>query len=595
MKKSIILLGGILFLAAQSCEVLDKEPIDSINTEQYFSTANEQALETYCNDLYPKLIYGHGNANEYTFGMLEADFRSDDLLPWDNNSVAFSQHTISTSDNGGNNGNGQGNWSWSNIRACNAFLANYELAPLSEEVKHRYAGEILFFKTLDYFTKVRRYGDVPWYDHVLLPGDKDLYRARDSRTVVMENMLKNINQAIDWLPAKTTTGVSRISKDAALALKARMCLFEGTFRRYHGIAGDTEYLQAAYEAAGELMKADYGYALFQGSAPGKAYHELFVQADYASNPEIILAKEYDPSIGKGNNLTRQIGVGESPIGLSRDAVEDYLCATTGKPVSLCNCEGHTRHTTLVAELNNRDPRLLQTVCSPEAGDYTYYLAGRRPDIGKYTSGSVSSSTGYAVAKFYNAVEFTTDHNKGTLDAPIFRYAEILLTRAEAAAELGLDPELDRTVNALRARVGFAHPLTTSPVEDPKLVAEYPVIKGPNANLIREIRRERRVEMLGEGQRYYDLMRWACGLRLNAPKLGIIPDKATGSDDPTAYSEADYEAIATNLGFAANGAVDVYTKRMTNPVPNFVEPKNYLFSIPTDEQGLNPNLTQNSGW
>ena len=114
MKKSIILFGGLLFLTTQSCDVLDKEPLDSISTQQYFANANAQALEQYCNDLYPKLITGHGNPNEYNFGMMETDFQSDDLLPWDANSVAFSQHSISTADND--------NWKWENIRACNAFM-----------------------------------------------------------------------------------------------------------------------------------------------------------------------------------------------------------------------------------------------------------------------------------------------------------------------------------------------------------------------------------------------------------------------------------------------------------------------------------------
>ena len=85
MKKSIILFGGLLFLTTQSCDVLDKEPLDSISTQQYFANANAQALEQYCNDLYPKLITGHGNPNEYNFGMMETDFQSDDLLPWDAN------------------------------------------------------------------------------------------------------------------------------------------------------------------------------------------------------------------------------------------------------------------------------------------------------------------------------------------------------------------------------------------------------------------------------------------------------------------------------------------------------------------------------
>ena len=162
-------------------------------------------------------------------------------------------------------------------------------------------------------------------------------------------MLKEIDQAIEWLPMKSKVDVTRISKDAALALKARFCLFEGTWRRYHKMEGDTKFLQEAYNAAGEL----------------------FIQSDYANNPEIILSKAYDPSLGKGNNLSRQIGVGETPLGVSKDCIDDYLCAETGLPITLCNCPGHSTHTGLLAELNNRDPRLLQTVCSPEAGEHTY--------------------------------------------------------------------------------------------------------------------------------------------------------------------------------------------------------------------------------
>lgn len=586
MKKSIISFCGLLFFAAQSCDVLDKEPIEFVSTEETFANANEETLQSYCNTLYPDMLSGHGAFNGYSFGMMEGDFQSDNILPWSPNEVAFSQHSISTKD--------KDNWKWEIVRACNSFLEYYELSPVAESVKQRYAGEILFFKSMDYFNKVRRFGDVPWYDHVLIPGDEDIYKARDSRTVVMANVLKDINQAIAWLPTKATTGVSRISKDAALALKARLCLFEGTFRRYHNIEGDTEFLQAAYDAAGELMKPEYGYSLFRGSSPSQAYHELFIQADYNGNPEIILSREYDPAVGGANNVSRMIGVGESPIGFSRDAVEDYLCAKTGKPISLCGCEGHTTHTTLVAELNNRDPRLLQTVASPEAGEHSYQLNGKRPGISSLLSGLYQSSTGYAVAKFFNPEEFTTTHNMGTMDAPIFRYGEILLIRAEAGAELGLDPELDKTINALRDRVGFTHHLTANPEQDPKLVEEYPTIKGANANLIREIRRERRVELMAEGLRYSDLMRWACGLRLNKKKLGFMPNIAKSTDDPTAYSQEEYDKLLKELGFV-DGALDVYTKRMTNPVPNFIEPKNYLFSIPTDEIGLNPNLTQNPGW
>ena len=574
-------------LSLQSCYFLDREPQDTITKETFFSTAGAPGLEQYCNNFYPQLIIGHSAPQSYNFGMLEDEFKSDNIYTWDYNEISFGLHVAPTAASGTE-------WSWSVIRACNDFLANYQSSQASEAAKQRYAGEILFFKVMDYYNKVKAYGDVPWYDEVMNPGDQAMYKARDSRTVVMDKMLECIDQAIAWLPLKSAVDVTRVSKDAALALKARFCLFEGTWRRYHKIDGDTKFLQEAYDAAGELMKGDYGYSLFQGSSTSQVYHELFIQPDYANNPEIILSKAYDPSLGKGNNLSRQIGVGEVYIGVSQDCVDDYLCAKTGLPVTLCGCEGHTTHTTLIAELNNRDPRLLQTICSPEAGEHAYYLEGHPANISNIvtTGAKGSSSTGYSIAKFYNAAEHTAAHHQGTLDAPVFRYAEILLIRAEAAAELGTitQADLDATVNALRARVGFNHKLTLTPQADPKLVAEYGNVTGSHATLIREIRRERRVELFGEGYRYDDLRRWACGKRLDASvvlRVGMIPD-------PTLYSADQIAKLQSELGTDAGGHIDVYTKRVKTQA-RFEDPKNYLFAIPINERAINPNLTQNPGW
>lgn len=586
MKKNILYIG-LVALALQSCDYLDREPLDSISKDKFFSTAGADGLQQYCNNLYPKLIKGHGDPQSYNFGMMEEDFKSDNIYTWEYNSISFGLHVAPT-------GAKDTEWNWENIRACNDFLANYEQSQASEAEKHRFAGEILFLKTLDYFNKVKTYGDVPWYDKVVNPGDEDLYKARDPRTLVADNMLRDIDQAIEWLPMKSKVDVTRISKDAALALKARFCLFEGTWRRYHKIEGDTKFLQEAYNAAGELMKSEYGYSLFQGSTLSQAYHELFIQSDYANNPEIILSKAYDPSLGKGNNLSRQIGVGETPLGVSKDCIDDYLCAETGLPVTLCNCPGHTTHTGLLAELNNRDPRLLQTVCSPEAGEHTYYLKGHPANIANIvnTGAGGSSSTGYSIAKFYNAAEHLAAHHQGTLDAPVFRFGEILLIRAEAAAELGTisQTDLDATVNKLRERVGFNHKLTMSPAVDPKLEAEYPNVSANNATLIREIRRERRVELFGEGYRFDDLRRWACGKRLDAsvaPRMGMIPDA-------TLYSAENITAMQNVLGTNSKGELDIYSKRVDTQA-RFEDPKNYLFAIPTNEISINPNLTQNTGW
>lgn len=574
MKKLIYIACGLLAGMAQSCDFLDKEPEDIIETGKFFENAQANALEQYCNDFYPKLFYGHGAHNGYN-SMLEKEWDSDNILPWKKNDVSFGHHIVP-------NEAADTEWKWENVRACNIFLNNYTKSPAAQADKERYAGEILFFKSLDYFNKVVAYGDVPWYESELTPEDTDeLYKGRDSRIVVMKNVLNDIDQAIKWLPKKTE--VYRVSKDAALALKARMCLFEGTYRRYHGIEGDVEFLQAAYDAAGELMKPEYGYSLYTGSAPNKAYYELFIQADYNTNPEVILSKEYNPAINKGNNVSRQLRKGEPDqlMGMSRDCANDYLKAD-GTPF---NPSGVTK---VKDELENRDPRLLQTIATPYAGPYTYYLEGKRSDISTLLGGATHSSTGYAIAKFYSDADYTETHGQGTTDAILFRYAEVLLVRAEAAAELGKDPELNKTVNALRKRVGFTVELTENPASDPLLVAKHPNVNGAKADLIREIRRERRVELFGEGLRRSDLLRWKCGKRL-AEKRGGMPLYTD------VYSAADIEKLKKNAGVLSDGSLDVYGNRsIADPV--FEEPKHYLFSLPRNEMDLNPNLKPNNpGW
>ena len=164
----------------------------------------------------------------------------------------------------------------------------------------------------------------------------------------------------------------------------------------------------------------------------------------------------------------------------------------------------------------------------------------------------------------------------------------MLIRAEAGAELGKDPELDKTINALRGRVGFPFKLTDNPTEDPDLVSKYPEIKGPNKNLIREIRRERRIELFAEGYRWDDVCRWNVGTILyNRERRGA-------KMDPTLYTAAEIAVVRDLVGFDKDGFITSFKKRVTYSM-NFTE-KNYLYNIPLNEISLNPNLLpQNPGW
>ena len=287
--------------------------------------------------------------------------------------------------------------------------------------------------------------------------------------------------------------------------------------------------------------------------------------------------------------------------MSRDCFEEYLCANTGKPISLCGC--HNPNMGYNAEMKNRDGRLLQTVCLPESGSkYARFLyrttggllKGGAPNIFSILPNSdtrtfyAASCTGYSVCKFYKASEHYVGIHKGGIDAPLMRYAEVLLIRAEAGAELGKDPEFDKTNNQERTSEGFTFKLEADPIADPDLIAKYPNVKGDNANLIREIRRERRIELFAEGYRWDDVCRWNVGeVVFNRVRRGA-------KMDPILYSADEIKTIKDQVGFDADGFITPYAKRVTYSM-NFTA-KNYLYNIPLDEISLNPNLLpQNPGW
>ncbi len=587
MKHYIISFVCLLSFLISGCNYLDTEPGDVISSDHFWETSKAAALEQYCNLYYPKLIKGHGDPLSWNLGsMISSEFQSDNLLSAGPSAITFGQNLTLTSSS---------DWDWSIVRGCNAFLENYQKSPASDTDKKKYAGEILFFKAMDYFNKVRLFGDVPWYDKTLNKNDTELFKGRDPRAVVMQNILTTIDQAIEFLPRKTK--VYRVSRDAALLLKARICLYEGTWRRYRGVEGDVEYLEKAYDAAGKLM--EYGYSLYKGTGTEDSYFDLFIQDNYDENPEVILSREYDPAINMGHNVPNYIP--NSEMGMSRDCFEEYLCSKTGKPISICGC--HNPDMGYIAEMKNRDGRLLQTICLPEKDSkYARYLfrndngsiKGGAPNIFSILPGSDkrtfygASCTGYAMCKFYKASEHLIGNHKGGIDCPVMRYAEVLLIRAEAGAELGKDPELDQTINALRSRVGFNIKLTENPIEDPDLAAKYPNVQGVNKNLIREIRRERRIELFAEGYRWDDVCRW------NVGEVVYNRERRGAKMDPNLYTAKEIAIIREQVGFDKDGFITPYTKR--SPYTMNFKAKNYLYNIPLNEISLNPNLLpQNPGW
>jgi hypothetical protein len=564
MKKIFYII--IIFSLYVSCndEFIQRYPTDSLNSENFWH--NETELEIYCNSLYTYIV-GHGSGHQLS-PMLSGDNQSDNMAPLSYNVIAAGEHVVPETGGG---------WNWNFIRQCNYFLNNYNLTPVNQDIKDKYAGEIKFFKAWEYFEKVKRFGDVPWLSKDLTTDSPELYAPRDSRVLVMDSVLSDINWAIQKLPRKENAVHGRINREVALALKARICLYEGTFRKYHGISGFEKFLNEAKDASGTLIN-EGKFSLYNTGDPSMDYRTIFSTLDLKSNPEMILYKAYEIDL-LGNRTSNLLEGSESNINLAiaKSLIDDYLCQD-GYPISLSPL--FLGHDSIQSEMLNRDPRLTQTVCYPGTN---LQKGTKKPAIPgtNLAGGGGVTATGYQIIKYWvdDREEYLRFQN-GILDAPVFRFAETLLIHAEAAAELDqCDQEvLDKTVNKLRDRVEMPHMVLTQLEKDPE--SNFPEL----SVLIDEIRRERRVELALENFRYDDLMRWKAGKLLGKPVLGM---KFVQSQYPEV-------TVGNNIYLNEDGFIEPYA--LSLPIGRtFDEAKHYYFPLPTEELVLNPNLVQNPGW
>ncbi len=581
----------MLLLLVWGCNdsFMDKYPLDEITDQNYWHTEND--LRLYCNALYPKYIIGFGSGwgdgtvepYGYTDGIVYGDVISDNAAGWPYSKVAADQYTSYIS-----GGSGSGGWNFDNIRDLNYFLANYKRVDIDPEARHVFAGEVLFFKAWDYYKKLKTFGAVPWLNKPLQTNSPELYGKRLPREQVMDSILNILNQAISWLPEKGQEEQGRINKDIARFLKSRICLYGGTYRKYHSDLGldGTALLKACAEVSDTLIR-DGHYQLYSTGHPNSDYHSLFSQYSYADNPGIILWRQYDADQNYGVAFSRYFAQNlREQFGATKSLVDAYLCKD-GKPISESSL--FLGHDSIQREMKNRDPRLEQTIANFGTYNLQKGVMGADnapvPNI-QGMSGNLCP-TGYRVAKwFLNDPDDWDRVTYGMQAAPIFRYAEVLLNDAEAKDELGQCDQsvIDETVNLVRARVGMPALDIGNIPSDPALDQEYAkycdYVPSP---LLREIRRERRVEFAFENHRWDDLMRWKAGGFLEAPVEGI---KFVQHQFPSVQ-------VGKDVYLSNDGFIKPYAKTLPNG--RKWEDKEYLFPIPIEDLVLNKNLTQNPGW
>lgn len=589
----ILTLAGIFLLASCDDDFLQRTPQTAITKEDFFNSPRD--LETYTNGLY---------------GNLGASW--DDIYS-DNISIYTGGNETDNLIRGGVTPATVGGWnSWAQLRSINYMLDNTSKTTGDASLINHYVGVARFFRALIYYRMVKRYGDVPWYSHVMGTNDEEmLYKAKDPRTVVVDSVMSDLEfAAANVLPSRTNNTL--VTRWAALALLSKIALHEGTFRAYHDELGlkasAPQFLQRAASASQELMEKG-GFEIYNTGAGAADFRALFSSNNLSANKEVIFLQKNSKEEGVANNTHVVL---DWQWALSGSLANEFLMKDGTAFTSLPSYDKKT-----FAEIfRDRDPRMAETIMPP---GFSTVPATNNPYIIKPSFG------GYLQLKFYPrdpalrggwALNYT--------DLPIFRYAEILLINAEAKAELGTitQGDLDKTVNLLRRRVKMPDlslsAANSSP--DPYLAARYPAVTGASKGIILEIRRERRTEMACEGLRFDDLYRWKSGALLGQDSKGMyVPGlggldvtgdgvadiailKAVGEEAPIAGLPEEVKSKVVKY-YLSDGSFYLSNETSGNIMfgrdkqqpRNFNEAKYYYFPIPLEQTILNKNLKQPKGW
>ncbi|MEF9985791.1 MAG: RagB/SusD family nutrient uptake outer membrane protein [Bacteroidales bacterium] len=573
--KIALILTTVSLLFGQGCsDFLSTPPLTDFTDNDFWES--ESSMRSYAWGFYDQ-FYGYGRGgNQYAefYWQTEGDNDSEmkyteDLL----NSVflGFPNNAYTSNDM----------WEeyFANVRKSNLLLSRVKDMPVIDEIKNHWTGVGLFFRANTYFALLSSWGSVPLVTEYVYPEDLDkVYAPRADRKVVADQIIKDLNDAIKML--RTNDGACAVNKDAASALLARVALFEGTFRKYHGLGDYETYLKTAADAAKTLI-ANGKYHV-----SGK-FKSKYCSDDLAGNSEIIFYKHYEKNVMMHTLQAYTHSSSPAVHGLTKYAVESYVC-NDGLPITQSPLYKGDRGIDNVRA--NRDNRLNESMFDKLG----YY--------GKPYADLIVSSTGYVTSLWDNPEKDiknpdVTMDAKNHIDAPIFTISEMYLIYAEALAELGklTQDDLNISINNLRTRAGVA-PLQLSGtnamasgvvINDPKRISPLEsATKGGIVNsIIWEIRRERRAELLGWLLlRHQDIDRWAKGEYMSS---NLNPDVLLGAW----------------IGKVPDGStVKVNSEGYINNYPGnarVFNEKYYLDPIPLDEKILYEakgyKLEQNPGW
>lgn len=578
----------MVFAAAAlvGCEqYLTEEPQDSFADGDAF-WKGEEALRLETNYFYSSFSsYGAAHSGRYY-----AASKSDDYGQ-DNNNPEYSV-TIPS---------GTGVWasSYQEARRANLIMARMANMELSDEVRKHYEGFCRYYRAIQHFDVVRAYGDCVWQGHEVNMNDEAWQaQERTDRAEIMRKVCEDLKFAGE--NCRDYSDGRAFHKYVAYVMLSRAALFEGTWQKYHenNATVANEFFAIAKAAALEVMNSGK-WSIHDN------YGANYISKDLKGNSEMIMYKQfqYDAEIKLGHGLHGYSSSSTPTWGMTKDAVESY-CNADGLPIHVS--EAGFDDSTVQSAIAGRDARLAHNVCDSVVMLDTYsWLKG------------INSTTGYWLTKFV-VKDYVLNGGANELapyndtDGPVFMYSEVLLNYAEACAEMGsmTQADADKSINLLRTQHGKIPALTvagtTVSVNGTVITKDPKNIYGVN-ELIWEVRRERRNELICDGFRTDDLRRWKMGAQLDFAKN---PSGIVGVSEAAVQAYYDYTKNVYDWNGLHDGKewADIegdYWRTIGDqkyisafhPDRNrvFDENKNYLDPLPSGITIINPNLGQNPGW
>lgn len=543
MKQYSIYILLATALSFSSCsDFLDRDPLSQGSESTFWKT--EADAEKGVNALYPLL------PGERDFWR---DCESDNSLmtnSWGEGGLGYICQGLQNA----STGYLKEEWKYDDLYRILYFLDKLNGMTIDDTKKQRFEGEARFILALKYYRMTRHFGDIPLIKEKPIELDK-ANLSRTSRSEVLDYVLENINKAIEYLPESYSgNNTGRITKGAALALKADIYLDMASYKKFHHNEDAAALWKEAADAAQKVIDLNL-YDLEDDFA------YLFKSEANNNNKEVILAKQY-----KEDEITHMLPILCSPtgVGVTGQGWASF-CPTRQLVDSYLMTDGKSIFDSPLYDMNNpwenRDARLKKTFflpgyeCLRPNGKYEPYMphpAYSKPECMNTEGGGI---TGYMYLK-YNDLQLSKPGDSWT-NFSLYRYAEVLLIQAEALNEY--DPgnaKIAENVNRIRQRANL-----------PGIEKEL----GNQEKVRQIIREERQHEFVGEHKRYFDILRWKIAEKvLNEPGYGINKDETSAIGD---YTQDKF--LGQNRTFDPG--------------------KHYLWPIPQNARDNNPNLTQNPNW